>query len=433
MTLLSGLSQIWWLLLSLAVFLPHLGLLAFTKALNSYSRRRLEERCHGRGSTATIDQVAHYDERTARASEALFVVSGLLLAAILGEGLARDQFSQEFEFTLILFIALIGFGYLISSVVGTVFAEAFIEILWPISGFIRWLAFPLTYVIRRLERLIAYLAGAEEASSRPASVEVEVPAEAEEAEDMEAELPEKARELLEHAVTLTRTEAFEIMTPRTEIVSLPSTVSAKDAARTFRETGLSRIPMYGENRDDVVGILYAKDLFPPLTDPEQAPGVIPSELVRPPFFVPESKNAFTLLEEFRAQRIQLAVILDEYGGVAGLITLEDLLEELVGFIDDEHDVPTPDDAVRPLGESRFELDASLPIELVNERLHLRLPTDEDFQTVGGLALHSLGRVPAIGDSFRVGTVALSVTEVSDHAVRRLIIDLKPPETGNGDQ
>lgn len=425
--MLSGLSQFWWLLLSLAVFLPHLGLLAFTKSLNSYSRRRLEERCHERGPTATVDQVAHYDERTARASEALFVVSGLLLAVILGEGLVRAQFSREFEFTLILIVSVIGFGYLISSVVGTVFAEAVIVVFWSSSRFIRWLAFPLTFGIRRLERLTAYLADAEEASSRPASVEVEVPAETEEAEDVEADLPEKARDLLERAVTLTRTEVVEIMTPRTEIVSLPSTVSAKDAARTFRESGLSRIPIYGVNRDDVLGILYAKDLFPPLTDPELSAGVVPSEFVRPPFFVPESKNAFTLLEEFRAQRIQLAVILDEYGGVAGLIALEDLLEALVGFIDDEHDVPTPDDPIRPLGDSRYEIEASLPIELINERLHLRLPTDEDFQTVGGLALHSLGRVPEMGDSFRVGAVALSVTEVSDHAVRRLIIDLNPSE------
>jgi CBS domain containing-hemolysin-like protein len=427
------LSPFWWLLPSLAVFLPHLGLLAFTKSLNSYSRRRLEERCHERGSTATIDQVVHYDERTARASEALFLVSGLSLAAILGEGLASGKFSREFEYSLIPIIALIGIGYLSAAVVGTVFAEALIEVLWPISGFIRWLGFPLTYGIRRLERLIAYLADAEEASSRPASVEVEVPAESEEAEDMEADLPEKARELLEHAVTLTRTEAVEIMTPRAEIVSLPSTVSAKDAASKFRETGLSRIPIYGVNRDDVLGILYAKDLFPPLTDPEQSAGVVPADLVRSPFFVPESKNAFTLLEEFRAQRIQLAVILDEYGGVAGLITLEDLLEVLVGFIDDEHDVPTPDDPIRLLGESRYEIDASLPIELLNERLHLRLPTDEDFQTVGGLALHSLGRVPEMGDSFRVGDVALMVTEVSDHSVRRLIIDLNPPKTGEGER
>jgi CBS domain containing-hemolysin-like protein len=426
------LASIWWSLLGLAVFLPHLGLLAFTKSLNSYSRRRLEDLCHARGSMAVVDEVAHYDERTARASEALFVVSGLLLAAILGDGFARAKFSRELEFSLAPILAVLGLGYLTAAVVGTVFAEAIIVHLWPVSWSLRWIGFPLTFGIRRLERLVARLADAEGASSRPASVEVEVPAESDEAEDMEAELPEKARELLEHAVALTRTEVGEIMTPRTEIVSLPATVSARDAALTFRETGLSRIPIYGVNRDDVLGILYAKDLFPTMTDPDRSAEIVPAELVRSPLFVPESKNAFVLLEEFRAQRTQLAVILDEYGGVAGLITLEDLLEELVGYIDDEHDVPTPDDPIRLLGEGRFELDAALPIELVNERLNLRLPTDEDFQTVGGLALHSLGRVPEIGDSFRVGAVAMTVAEVSDHAVRRLILDLKPAESGNGD-
>ena len=110
--------------------------------------------------------------------------------------------------------------------------------------------------------------------------------------------------------------------------------------------------------------------------------------------MPETKNASDLLNELRARRSQIAIVLDEYGGVAGLVTLEDLLEALVGPIDDEHDVPTPEDPVVPLGGSRYEVDAAVPLEEINDRLGLHLPTDGDFQTVGGFAFNALGRLPA---------------------------------------
>jgi CBS domain containing-hemolysin-like protein len=406
-------------------------LITLTNALRSYSRRRLEERCDAHGRAELVDQVAHFDERTARASDALSVALGMLVAFAFAEGLSLSFPARGLGLLMAVAILVIGAAYVTAGVVGSVFAEAVIELLWPLSGFIRTVGVPLTFAIRLLERLVARLAGTEE-SARPASVEVEVPAEPEDSEDLEAELPEKARELLEHAVKLTRLDVVEIMTPATEIVSLPSTASANEAARAFRESGRSRIPVYGESRDDVLGILYAKDLFPPMTDPENARRIVPSELVRPPFFIPESKNAFELLEELRARRTQIAMILDEYGGVVGLITLEDLLEELVGVIDDEHDEPTPSDPIRHLGGSRYEIDASLPIELVNERLELDLPTNDGFQTVAGLALHSLGRLPELGDSCRLAGIEMTVAEVAEHSIRRLVLDLGEsgqPENG----
>ena len=124
------------------------------------------------------------------------------------------------------------------------------------------------------------------------------------------------------------------------------------------------------------------------------------------------------------QRRQIAMVLDEYGGVAGLVTLEDLLEELVGTIDDEHDIPTPDDPIRELGPSRYEVDATLPVEALNERLNLHLPTDGEYLTVGGLALHALGRVPEPDDTFSVDGVLFQVVEVADHRIRRLLLELQ---------
>jgi len=169
---------------------------------------------------------------------------------------------------------------------------------------------------------------------------------------------------------------------------LPATATALEAARVFADSGKSRVPVFGEHRDDIVGILYAKDLFPLLLNAGDPATVIPRKLAREPLFVPESKNAAELLEEFRDKRIQIAMIVDEYGAVAGLVTLEDLIEELVGPIDDEHDIPTPTDPVYHLSGSRYEVDATLPLEELNDRLHLHLPTDAEYTTVGGLAFDS---------------------------------------------
>jgi CBS domain containing-hemolysin-like protein len=162
------------------------------------------------------------------------------------------------------------------------------------------------------------------------------------------------------------------------------------------------------------------------TDPDTA--VVPRDLKREAYCVPETKNAYDLLEEFRDKRTQIAIVLDEYGGVAGLITLEDLVEDLVGVIDDEHDVPTPEDPVVHLGGTRYEVDAALDIESLNERLNLRLPTDADYMTVAGLAFHELGRLPEPGATFRYDGIEVQIVEVADHSIRRVLLDLQPAAT-----
>ena len=415
----------WTILLALPVLVLHLLSVTLTKALRNYSRSRLEEYCDRHGRPGRADEVAHAGERTERSAETMAVLTGLVLAAFLG--IAVERHAPSFTGGLVVGLALAvgGLGYVLAGVIGRVFAERVIDAFWPSAMSLRVLTFPLTFGSRQVERLVERLAGSEESSPRPSSVEVEIPADADYPDDTEADLPESTRELLRHAVALTRRDVSELMTPRSLIVTLPSSVSAKVAAETFRETGKSRLPLYGESRDDIVGVLYAKDLFPLMTDGADADMVQPRKLVRPAYCVPETKNAYELLEEFRAKRAHLAIVLDEYGGVAGLITLEDLVEELVGAIDDEHDVPTPEDPVVPLGGVRYEVVGTLSLEELNERLNLRLPTDEDFLTVGGLAFHLLGRLPEPGATFRCEGVEFEVLEVADHSIRRVRIDLRP--------
>jgi CBS domain containing-hemolysin-like protein len=412
------------LLAGLAVLAVHLLSVTLTKALRTYSRSRLEEICARRGHAARADDVAHHDERTERSAEVLAVITGLFLAALLGVVVGRVVPQHATRWVLAIALGVGAVGYVLAGVTGRVFAEHVLDLLWPASSVLRLATAPLTFSSRQAEALVEFLAHPRDGQPRPASVEVEIPADGEDTSAVEVDLPESTRALLQSAVELTRRDVSEMMTPRSAILALPQAVSARIAAQRFRESGFSRIPLFGENRDDIIGVLYAKDLFPRIAE-DGIDAVNPRKLVRPAHCVPETKNANDLLEEFRLRRSHIAIVLDEYGGVAGLITLEDLLEELVGAIDDEHDVPTPADPVVPVDGARYEVDGTLSLEDLNERLSLHLSTDGDVLTIGGFAFHALGRLPEAGDSFRREGVEFTVLEVADHSIRRLRLDLRP--------
>jgi CBS domain containing-hemolysin-like protein len=423
----SGLSLGWVLGLGLPALALHMVAVALAKALRTYSRSRLEELSAARGHPSRADQIAHRDERTERAVEGLSVLTGLALAALLGAVADRFAGRLRAEVSLVVALALGGLGHVAAGVLGRVYAESVLDRLWPLAELLRRGMTPLTVLARGLEAVAYRRARRSVGAPRPPSVEVEIHSAAagHGGDDIGAELPESARETLERVVELTRLDVSQVMTPGASIVALPASATAREAARAFVDTGRSRIPLYGEHRDDVVGILYAKDLFALMLDAGGLDAAVPRKIVRPVHYVPETKNAYELLDDLRTRRVQIAVVLDEYGGVAGLVTLEDLLEELVGPIDDEHDVPTAEDPLVPLGGGRYEVDAAVPLEELNERLDLHLPTDGEFQTLGGFAFNALGRLPEPGASFRHDGVEFTVVEVAEHSIRRLRIDLQP--------
>lgn len=422
-----------WLVLALGLagLSLHWLAVALAQALRAYSRSRLEEVCQANGRAERADQIAHDDEATEQAAGAVSVACALLLAALLGAIVDDLSPGLTFEIVLAISLGVAAVGYLVAGVVGRVFAESLLDLLWPVASALRVLAFPLTQIAAGIETLAYSLSGTPDAPHRPASVEVEIHSASDDETDVEADLPESTREMLERVVELSRRDVSEIMTPRTAMVALQADVPAREAARIFHETGRSRIPLFGENRDDIVGILYAKDLFARMTE-DDPKNVAPRTLARTAYCVPETKSADELLNEFRSQRTQIAIVLDEYGGVAGLVTLEDVLEELVGTIDDEHDIPTPDDPVVELGKAVFEVHATLSLEDLNDRLGLRLPENGDIQTIGGFVFNALGRLPEQGETFRAEGITFTIVEVVDHSIRRLRLDLQPtPVTTEG--
>ena len=206
----------------------------------------------------------------------------------------------------------------------------------------------------------------------------------------------------------------QIMTPRPDIVAVPADAPLPDALRTANTHGLSRLPVYDRDLDNVVGVLHVRDGVAGLLD-----NVSPSDLrtlARPPLVIPESKFVDRLLREMQAANTHLAIVVNEYGDTAGLVTIEDLLEEIVGEIEDEYD--TADTPIEPVGPGQARVAGSLPIADLNDELSLALPIS-DVHTVGGLAFSAFGRVPTVGDAVTVAGVRLRVLALRDTRITRL--------------
>jgi putative hemolysin len=208
----------------------------------------------------------------------------------------------------------------------------------------------------------------------------------------DAVIEAEERELIESVIELGDTVVREVMVPRTDMVTVTADFRVMDAMEVVILNGYSRIPACGEGIDDVVGIVHAKDLMRAERDGNEERTV--AELARPAHFVPETKRVATLLREMQVERFHMAIVIDEYGGTAGLITLEDIIEELLGEIVDEFDVEDP--MIEPLPGGDVRVNARMPLDEVNDLIHAQLPTG-DWDTIGGLLLSELGHVPTEGE------------------------------------
>ncbi len=237
-------------------------------------------------------------------------------------------------------------------------------------------------------------------------------------------IEDEAREMIESVMALGDVNTSEIMTPRTDMMSLPVDLNWDEALGQIISSGHTRFPIYRNNRDDVVGILHIKDMLHEMARAPEAKRRPIAELLRQPFFVPETKPVDGLLQEFQHSRNHIAVVLDEFGGVSGLVTIEDVLEEIVGEISDEHD-DAVGDRIKPIDEHSCEALARVHISEINEFLGLHLP-DEQFDTIGGYVFHQMGRIPHAGEELTHENLRFKVLEATRRRIIRLQIEVLPP-------
>ena len=230
-------------------------------------------------------------------------------------------------------------------------------------------------------------------------------------------IEDEAREMIESVMALGDVKISEIMTPRTDMISLPVDLEWEEALRQIIASGHTRFPIYGNSRDEVVGILHIKDMLHEMAQATTGRRRPIAELLRQPFFVPETKPVDSLLQEFQHSRNHIAVVLDEFGGVSGLVTIEDVLEEIVGEIADEHD-DAAGDRIKSIDDHTCEALARVHISEINERLGLHLP-DEQFDTIGGFVFHQLGRIPHVGEELTHENLRIKVLETTRRRIIRV--------------
>jgi putative hemolysin len=229
-----------------------------------------------------------------------------------------------------------------------------------------------------------------------------------------ADLEEDEREMITSVIELGEQPVREVMVPRMDIVAVPAASTVRDVVDSIVKSGHSRIPIYDESIDNVTGVAYAKDLLAFLRDGSQTDPVQP--LAREAAYVPETKKIDDLLHEMQTSQVHVAIVIDEYGGTAGLITIEDMIEEIVGEIRDEYD--TEESMIEEVSDTEAVFDARVSIRDVNDTLDLEIE-DEDFDTLGGLLYHELGKVPSVGDEVRVDGAVVTVLSTTGRRVRKV--------------
>ena len=377
-------------------------------ALVATRRTRIEASARqGDRKAKTVQRALQDLYRQLSAAQLGITVSSILLGYV-----AQDAVARLFHDW---FAALpAAFGFLARGGVASVVAVGIVSFLhvvfgeqapkaWAIShpeGTSRWIAGPLfwfswatrpltdalNWSARRVVRVLGVTATSSGLDRVHSPEEIRMLVEESQAG---GELAPADARLLEGVFSFSEKTARDVMTPRTEIVALPVDLSCEDAADVVAQAGRSRYPVFRETLDDIVGSVHAKDI---LAQVRSGPGSTVESALRPAVFVPGTRQVEDVLADMRRQKIQLAIVLDEFGGTAGLVTMEDLLEEIVGPIYDEYDQPEE----RPAAEGTPVLAGWTPIDEINETYHLALD-DADYTTLGGLLFGTLGRLPRVGD------------------------------------
>jgi putative hemolysin len=346
-----------------------------------------------------------------------------------------DELSAEIVSIIALFalaLILIFLGYLVPASIGQNRGDQ----LSPWLSFPMWLLVillsPIVKLVMILSRLVAGLFGSSELVTTVTEEEIMTLLDAGQKEGT-IEIEEKA--MIYSILHFADTQASDVMVPRIDLAAVEINTPLEDALAKFVESGHSRIPVYEDRIDNITGMLYAKDLLTLWHNGGPKPSSV-RELIRPAYFVPEVKQADSLLSEMKKSKIHVAVVVDEYGGTAGLVTIEDLIEEIVGEIQDEYDLDE-EAAFVEKAPGEYLIDGSMDLDDVNDLLNTKLPT-EDNNTLGGYIYSEIGRVPERGEVItdEVHGLVLRVEAIDGQRIRKVHVTVKTPEDpenpeGNG--
>jgi len=305
------------------------------------------------------------------------------------------------------------FGLFVPRAIGARHAQTVLLVLvWPLE-LLTWLTRPLVGVLFMLTQLFTKPFGANPLTAALVTEdEIKALVETGQAQGL---LQEREQRMITSIFAISEKPVREVMVPRTDIVAIDVETPGNEILEQITKVGHSRIPVFGGSPDNIIGILYVKDLFRRIARGEKDVHIRP--YLRPSQFVPETKKIDELLREMQRDKVHIAIVVDEYGGTSGLVTIEDLVEEIVGEIRDEYDVEP--ELVLPVSESEALMDARVPFEEVRETFALDVPSSENYDTLGGFVVAQLGRFPRAGEAFEAGGARFVVETVEGRRIRRV--------------
>ncbi len=351
---------------------------------------------------------------------------GIPLALLMLFARIRQDTFQMIDFILSLLISLAIFsllGLAIPHALAKYAGESTLCRVFPFLKLFTALAWPIIKIFAIYDELVKRLAGITESTEEEKQEEKEEEFLTDlEKQKIDGVVDEEEQAMIENVLELADTTAGEILTPRTDIIAIDVTTDLPTTLNTITTAGHSRFPVYEENVDKIIGLVYAKDFLTEIGKDSNNFKI--SEKIREAYFVPETKPLRQLLHEFQTQKLHIAVVLDEYGGTAGIITLEDIIEELVGEIEDEYEETTSSPNIQ-IDADTIEIDARTYIDDLNDQFDIELPEDEDYDTVGGFVFSFLGYIPKTAEQFEYENLRFTITAAEARRIIRIRVQKLP--------
>ncbi len=400
----------------------------------SVSRARIQQLADGGSVNARIVHGFHQNiERFLTTIQIAITTVGFLASAIGAVSFADDlgaiignQVIAVILITLAIAFVSIVLGEIVPKTMAITHAERFALLSARVIRVIQSVFYPLVWLISRTSNLITHRFGQEALTTVPTVTEEEIKMMVD-AGGKEGVIEEGEREMIHGVFELGELTVGEIMSPRVDIVALEGDSRLVDAIRASSEHGYSRIPVYEETIDAIKGVVYIKDVLPYVESNRL--DTLVRDVMREPYFVPESKKLSDFLQEMRQKRVHAAVCVDEFGGVAGLVTIEDVLEEIVGEIQDEHDAEEPQ--VEVVNELEAVVDPAISMNDLNDVLGISLE-NEEVDTLGGVIYAQLGRMADEGDEIQLDGITVSVLAVEGTRIKKALVRKEPrPEPDAG--
>jgi len=395
-------------------------------ALRIFSRVKLQEALKARNKEKHLDSLLESAEKLTWSCSLYRLIFNMgilisLLAVFSDARITDSQLGNYFISAVIAILIFLIFSLAIPHAWAKYGGEKILSRTYKLLMLSAIILVPVLYVLKFTDALVRRLAGVVETTPQEQQEEKQEEfLNGLEQRKMEGVVDEEEQEMIENVLELSDTTVDEIMTPRTDIVGVEVNSDLQTILETINNAGHTRVPVYEEKIDRIIGFIYAKDL---LTEIGKDPADFNlRDKKRDAYFVPETKTLRALLHEFQNQKLHIAVVLDEYGGTAGIVTLEDILEELVGEITDEYEKSEPE-PIRKINENTFELDARTYVDDLNDQFELNLPEDEDYDTIGGFVFSYLGYIPKTGETFDYENMKFAIVAAEARKIKRIRIQL----------